>query len=245
MESLKDSSISQVKGIPGLYISDRFAACSRSLLASLNVGYVLSVTRTEDVPKFTEDRIAVKHIDIDDDPTEDILCHLDDACDWIDAALHSSTLASEVDNFDSVWKHPRSGVVVHCTQGISRSSSFIIAYLMRTLTLSYDTALSLARESRSLVTPNPGFERQLRIWEECQYEVYTCEPATASTPYLPPVEKPAYKVWKQQRDDLFCQRTEDVNKIRASTMASMAAQFRKEGKRIVMGTMEWMKREEN
>ncbi|KAF2184528.1 phosphatases II [Zopfia rhizophila CBS 207.26] len=203
MESLRDSSISQVKDIPGLYISDRFAARSRSLLASLNVGYVLSVTRIEDVPKFAEDRVAVKHIDIDDDPMEDILCHLDDACDWIDAALHSSTLASEV-----------AGVVVHCTQGISRSSSFIIAYLMRTLTLSYDTALSLARESRPLVTPNPGFERQLRIWEECQYEVYIREPATLSTPYSPLVEKPAYKVWKQQRDNLFCQRIEEVNKIR-------------------------------
>lgn len=61
--------------------------------------------------------------------------------------------------------------------------------------------------------PNPGFRRQLRIWEECQYEVYIREPNTASIPSSPAVEKPSYQVWKQQRDDLFSQRIEDVNKI--------------------------------
>jgi dual specificity phosphatase 12 len=85
---------------------------------------------------------------------------------------------------------------------------------MRTFGLSYDTALGLARESRPLVMPNPGFQQQLRIWEECQYEVYIREHDTASIPSSPAIEKPAYKVWKQQRDDLFSQRMEDVNKIK-------------------------------
>ena len=84
---------------------------------------------------------------------------------------------------------------------------------MRTLGLSYDTALSLARESRPLIMPNPGFQRQLRVWEECQCDVYLQEPDTTSIPSSPVVEKPAYKVWKQQRDDLFSQRIEAVNKI--------------------------------
>jgi dual specificity phosphatase 12 len=85
---------------------------------------------------------------------------------------------------------------------------------MRTLGLSFDTALSLAQESRRLIMPNPGFKQQLRIWEECQYEVYIREHDTASIHSSPTVEKPAYTVWKQQRDDVFSQRIEDMNKTK-------------------------------
>jgi dual specificity phosphatase 12 len=59
----------------------------------------------------------MKHIDIDDDPTEDILCHLGQICEWIDEAL-----SSRGDEVEQV------GVVVHCTQGISRSGAVIVGY---------------------------------------------------------------------------------------------------------------------
>ncbi|KAL5353696.1 hypothetical protein ACLOAV_001736 [Pseudogymnoascus australis] len=104
MESLKDTSISQIQPIPGLFISDisRFAARSVSLLKSLNIGYIVSVTRTEDVPKFDSKQLTEsdvsdtkalfvrKHLDIDDDPTEDILIHLGDTYDWIKTSLAST-----------------------------------------------------------------------------------------------------------------------------------------------------------
>jgi protein-tyrosine phosphatase len=63
-------------------------------------------------------------------------------------------------------------VLVHCVQGISRSASFVIAYLMyrslsSTATTSPTTRLSLrdalthTRDRRSIVSPNRGFLRQL------------------------------------------------------------------------------------
>jgi len=86
--------------------------------------------RPDDLPNFSSSdpsevdafarKVVTKHIDIDDDPTEDILCHLGDACDFIDGGLLSRS--KDGDGSKQV------GVVVHCTQGISRSASFVIAY---------------------------------------------------------------------------------------------------------------------
>ncbi|KFZ14094.1 hypothetical protein V502_06247 [Pseudogymnoascus sp. VKM F-4520 (FW-2644)] len=149
MESLRDTSISQIQSVPGLFISDRFAARSASLLRSLNIAYIISVTRAEDVPKFNSQQLSEsdasdardvfvqKHISIDDDLTEDILVHFKDTCDWIKTSLASAPTNVEGDS-------PRqAGVLVHCTQGISRSGSIVIAYLMRELSLNYAAALAL------------------------------------------------------------------------------------------------------
>lgn len=92
------------------------------------------MTCAEDVPKFNADQLdqsdashaegifAQKHLDINDDPTEDILIYLKDACDWIKTSLASTTTHVDSDNLRQV------GVLVHCTQGISRSGSIVVAY---------------------------------------------------------------------------------------------------------------------
>lgn len=43
---------------------------------------------------------------------------------------------------------------------------------MRKQRLSYDDALRLVKKSRPIAQPNPGFEEQLRLWEECDYSIY-------------------------------------------------------------------------
>ena len=58
--------------------------------------------------------------------------------------------------------HP---VLMNCAQGKSRSGSLATAYLMQTRDLSFDDALAQVKQGRSMVQPNPGFERQLRSME--------------------------------------------------------------------------------
>lgn len=86
---------------------------------------------------------------------------------------------------------------------------------MRKLSLTYEEALSLARQSRPLITPNSGFEKQLLVWQECEYDVFTDEGA----------EKDEYREWKRGRDDIFKGGEEAVNKARASSMAKTVAIF--------------------
>jgi len=54
------------------------------------------------------------------------------------------------------------GVAIHCAQGISRSSSTCIAYLMMKESMSLDAAFRRVFQARNYIRPNPGFWQQLR-----------------------------------------------------------------------------------
>lgn len=80
------------------------------------------------MPKFDDESgMELKWIDINDDPLEDILVWLGEGCDWIDEHLRPSVVEEEGEKGSEEMKRER-GVLVHCTQGISRSGSFVIAY---------------------------------------------------------------------------------------------------------------------
>jgi len=56
---------------------------------------------------------------------------------------------------------PPSKVLVHCNAGVSRSSTIIIAYLIKYKGMTYQQALELVRKNRPSAKPNHGFETQL------------------------------------------------------------------------------------
>lgn len=93
---------------------------------------------------------------------------------------------------------------------------------MRELSLNYAAALALARESRSLITPNQGFEAQLGVWGQCKYDIFIYQPESTTAR-----EKYAYKAWKSSRDGLIGRGEEAVNRTRVVSMASLAASFGK------------------
>lgn len=82
---------------------------------------------------------------IEDDKTEDILKHLDDATEFI-------------------YMH-KGEVLVHCAAGISRSATVCIAYLMRYQGYTLKEALELCQKARPIVEPNEGFMEQLKLFE--------------------------------------------------------------------------------
>lgn len=98
--------------------------------------------------------------------------------------------------------------------------------VMRNCSLSYSAALLLARESHHLISPNPGFELQLRIWGHCNYDVI--EPSRKAGK---PVSegKAAYKAWEKYRDELLGRNVNDpVAKAHFSMVAKLAANFGKQ-----------------
>jgi dual specificity phosphatase 12 len=55
-------------------------------------------------------------------------------------------------------------VLVHCYAGVSRSSSFVIAYVMSTYKLEYDEAKEKVKKHRVCIHPGDGFVRQLQFY---------------------------------------------------------------------------------
>mmetsp|Transcript_45432 Transcript_45432/g.83101 ORF Transcript_45432/g.83101 Transcript_45432/m.83101 type:complete len:714 (-) Transcript_45432:121-2262(-) len=55
-------------------------------------------------------------------------------------------------------------VLVHCHEGISRSSTMVIAYLMWRLKLPYEAAHDRLRQVRPICDPKPGFTYQLLVF---------------------------------------------------------------------------------
>ena len=64
--------------------------------------------------------------------------------------------------YEFVKKHLNNNIFVHCYMGISRSSSFVIFYLMKEEKWDYDTCYEFIKKKRPCICPNYGFERQLK-----------------------------------------------------------------------------------
>eukprot|EP00747_Dinoflagellata_sp_TGD_P194676 gnl/TRDRNA2_/TRDRNA2_62376_c0_seq1.p1 gnl/TRDRNA2_/TRDRNA2_62376_c0~~gnl/TRDRNA2_/TRDRNA2_62376_c0_seq1.p1 ORF type:complete len:516 (+),score=77.71 gnl/TRDRNA2_/TRDRNA2_62376_c0_seq1:67-1548(+) len=58
-----------------------------------------------------------------------------------------------------------SSVLVHCMMGVSRSATVVTAYVMRRLGVGWMEALIRVKRCRSVVNPNPGFQRCLGSFE--------------------------------------------------------------------------------
>ena len=56
-------------------------------------------------------------------------------------------------------------VLVHCYAGMSRSTTIVIAYLMKLYRWGYDATLHFVKFKRVIANPNEGFANQLRGYE--------------------------------------------------------------------------------
>lgn len=102
-----------------------------------------SISRTA-----TGRRIIYKRIPVYDAATSDLLSHADTVVGFISSALHHGS------------------VLVHCKQGISRSATCVIFFLMRKAGMSLEKALALCRARRPDVEPIPAFMAQLKTYED-------------------------------------------------------------------------------
>lgn len=52
---------------------------------------------------------------------------------------------------------PKTNVLVHCFAGVSRSTSIVIAYLMKYKDMKFDNAYEFVKSQRTCAWPNEGF----------------------------------------------------------------------------------------
>ncbi len=143
-----DLTIDQI--IPNLYLSGDDVAQDYDLLRSKSITHILNLT-TNVACLYANRNIKYKHLIVYDLPHENILKHFTDAFEFMNGAL-----------FDE-----NQGVVlVHCNAGVSRSSAFVIGYLMtRGVFKSYSKAYTHVKQCRNKVSPNHGFVSQLKRFE--------------------------------------------------------------------------------
>lgn len=138
-----------------LYLGGKQDAKAKNILQHLKIKYILNATPPRSVdpesgcPSFFEKEksFVYSRIPVFDNRGEDLLQYMDQSFRFIEEGKHYG------------------GVLVHCHKGVSRSSSFVIGYLMRKSAMSLDEALDYVKAIRPIVMPNLAFMAQLRAYE--------------------------------------------------------------------------------
>lgn len=126
-----------------LYLGNDIVAQDIDLLNQNKITHILNLTTN--IPNRFE-HIVYKKIVMLDISSQNIRQFFDESFEFIEESL----------------KDPNHSVLVHCNAGISRSTSFVIAYLLQKgLFRKYSDALHYVRKRRPVVAPNYGFEKQL------------------------------------------------------------------------------------
>ncbi|TCD66033.1 hypothetical protein EIP91_001888 [Steccherinum ochraceum] len=137
-----------------LYLGSFSAILDPTLLASANIAALVQVLDAPWLPSVDAHAKQGIHLesyrlDIMDSTSADLKPHLEATVRWIDEKLRKGR-----------------NVLVHCQQGVSRSAAVVIAYLIYTHNMSYDSAFDLVKRKRACVKPNSGFVRALQEWEK-------------------------------------------------------------------------------
>ena len=105
---------------------------------------ILSIT--SDSPKIPVDKnINHKVIIIDDFFSENIIKYFKECIEFIE-------------NSNKIY--------IHCTCGVSRSATIVLAYLMWKTHLDFDDIYSFVKKRRPEIDPNNGFRRQLKLFQK-------------------------------------------------------------------------------
>lgn len=58
-------------------------------------------------------------------------------------------------------REEKRNILIHCAAGVSRSASFMIAFIMKDQNLPFHKALEKVKSRRKWINPNSGFRKQL------------------------------------------------------------------------------------
>ncbi|EKX34944.1 hypothetical protein GUITHDRAFT_90369, partial [Guillardia theta CCMP2712] len=145
-----------------LYVGGLHVAQNLELLKGVGISHIINCSRITS-ENFFPDSFTYMSIYINDAPSEDISCHIYDAVHFIDKARKAGKK-----------------ILVHCTQGVSRSCSICIAYTMLKEKVSYDEAFQRLKLKRGICNPNAGFCSQLVRWSKRILDVHAWSPESVA-----------------------------------------------------------------
>eukprot|EP00257_Ricinus_communis_P022755 XP_015582577.1 protein-tyrosine-phosphatase MKP1 [Ricinus communis] len=134
-----------------VYLGGDAVAKDREILKQNGITHVLNCVGFV-CPEYFKADFVYRTLWLQDSPSEDITSILYDVFDY----------------FEDV-REQGGRVFVHCCQGVSRSTSLVIAYLMWREGQSFDDAFQYVKSARGIADPNMGFACQLL---QCQKRVH-------------------------------------------------------------------------
>ena len=130
-----------------LYLGNAIHSGNAKILRDLNISHIVNVSRL--MRNAFESSIEYHRIPISDFHTADIEKYFESAYQYIEDVLN---------------KNEDARILVHCQHGISRSSSIVIAYLIKKRRWTLKEAHKFVKFKRRSINPNPGFMRKLEAW---------------------------------------------------------------------------------
>lgn len=76
------------------------------------------------------------------------------------------------DIYDIINNNDQKNILIHCTEGVSRSPAAVIYYLIRKYKQNYQTAYNFVKKKRPIINPNFGFANILKKYEDNIYITY-------------------------------------------------------------------------
>ncbi|CAG9324616.1 unnamed protein product [Blepharisma stoltei] len=138
-----------------LYIGDRHHAKDPLIIENLKITHILDATISSEMP-FASKGVIYLRLQVKDCNYEDISRYFSIAFDFISTALSKCS----------------NRVLVHCAQGISRSSTLVIMYLMKSRKIGFEEAFEIVKTQRESASPNEGFISQLKSFEKSLMKEY-------------------------------------------------------------------------
>ncbi len=132
---------------PYLYIGDVTHASNLGWLQKHKIDVIVNAAK--ELPNFHSGMFQYARTDWEDTLDQFMMDELDQIADFIISSMQQR----------------KKKVLVHCAAGISRSSTIIIAVLMKMNGWSYDRAFSFLKSLHQRANPNFGFQEQLKQWE--------------------------------------------------------------------------------
>ncbi|KAF2603950.1 hypothetical protein F2Q70_00026767 [Brassica cretica] len=134
-----------------IYVGGDAVAKDKDILKSNRITHILNCVGFI-CPEYFKSDFCYRSLWLRDSPSEDITSILYDVFDY----------------FEDV-REQKGRIFVHCCQGVSRSTSLVIAYLMWREGQSFDDAFHYVKSARGIADPNMGFACQLL---QCQKRVH-------------------------------------------------------------------------
>jgi len=144
--------------LPHVFIGSVYFARDKSILKALNIKYILNVAQECNNHFESDAELGIQYLKIgmvdNVSPNNNITVYFNDCFAFLEKARNENARA-----------------FVHCVQGVSRSATVAIAYLIKHYGWSFSKALSHVQEMRPVVRPNEHFLRLLRLYSESVHEI--------------------------------------------------------------------------